>query len=128
MPSCLYLIKFNNFILFFRYIYGGIVNLDNKEAADILNLLVACEKLKLKELYDYFQDYLIEHHQAWLSQNFAFIRQVSFKCSKFTKLQNYWTMAVCEQPEILFNARDFTSIDKEALLSLVLQELFFHLA
>src|SRR5436190_15387636 len=106
----------------FRYIYGGIVNLDNKEAADILNLLIACEKLKLKELYDYFQDYLIEHHQAWLSQNFAFIRQVSFKCSEFTKLQNYWTTTVCEQPEILFNAADFTSIDKEALLSICKNE------
>ena len=87
-----------------------------------MNLLFACEKLKFKELYDYIQDYLIEHHQAWLSQNFAFIRQVSFKCSEFTKLQNYWTTTVCEQPEILFNTNDFTSIDKEALLSLCKNE------
>ncbi|RGB42968.1 hypothetical protein C1646_750341 [Rhizophagus diaphanus] len=34
-----------------NYIYGGTINIDHKEAADILNLLIACEKLKLKELY-----------------------------------------------------------------------------
>ena len=31
-------------------------------------------------------------------------------------------MTVCKQPEILFNADDFTSIDKEALLSLYKNE------
>ena len=106
----------------FRYIYGGIVNLDNKEAADILNLLFACEKLKFNELYDYIQGYLIEHHRDWLSQNFAFIQRVSFKYSEFTKLQNYWMTTVFEQPEILFNTNDFTSINKEALLSLCKNE------
>ena len=87
-----------------------------------MNILIACEKLKLKELYDYIQDYLIEHHQAWLSQNFVLIQQVSFKYSEFTKLQNYWTTTVCEQPEILFNAAVLTSIDKEALLSIYKDE------
>jgi hypothetical protein len=87
-----------------------------------LNLLIACKKLKLKELYDYVQDYLIEHHQTWLFQNFVLIRQVSFKCSEFTKLQNYWTTTVCEQPEILFNSTDFTSIGKEELLSICKDE------
>ena len=113
------------FLLYFRYIYGGIVNLDNIKAADILNILIACEKLKLKELYDYIQDYLIEHHQAWLFQNFVLIQQVSFKYSEFTKLQNYWTTTVREQPEILFNAADFTSIDKEALLSIYKDEFVY---
>ena len=87
-----------------------------------MNLLIACEKLKLKELNDYFQDYLIKHHQTWLFQNFVLIRQMSFKYSEFTKLQNYWTTTICEQPEILFNAADFTSIDKEALLSICKNE------
>ena len=87
-----------------------------------MNILIACEKLKLKELYDYIQDYLIEHHQAWLFQNFVLIQQVSFKYPEFTKLQNYWTTTVCEQPEILFNTDDFTSIDKETLLSIVKNE------
>ncbi|EXX70721.1 hypothetical protein RirG_084880 [Rhizophagus irregularis DAOM 197198w] len=77
-----------------------------------------CEKLKLKELYDYIQDYLIEHRQTWLFQNLFLIQQVSFKYSDFTKLQNYWTTTICEQSEILFNATNFTSVGKEGLLSI----------
>ena len=73
-------------------------------------------------MYDYVQDYL---KQDWLSQNFILIRQVSFKYSEFTKLQNYWTKIVCENPEILlsFNTADFTSVDKETLLFLYEKDL-----
>jgi hypothetical protein len=106
------------FFFFCRYIYGGTIDLDRKEAADVLNLLVVCEKFKLKELYDYIQDFFIKHHQYWIFQNFVLIQQVSFKYSEFSKLQNYWTTIVGEQPEILFNSTDFTSVDKGALLSL----------
>ncbi|RIA97005.1 hypothetical protein C1645_814668 [Glomus cerebriforme] len=115
-------ISVNLFNILIRYIYGGTINIEHKEAAEILNLLVACEKLKLKELYDFIQDYFIENHQAWLFQNFGLIKQISFKYSEFTKLQNYWKKIVCEQPEILFNAIDFTSVDKETLLSLYKME------
>ncbi|GBB88260.1 hypothetical protein RclHR1_01480025 [Rhizophagus clarus] len=115
-------ISVNLFNILIRYIYGGTINIDHNEAADVLNLLIACEKLRLKELYDYIQDYLIVHHQTWLFQNFVLIQQVGFKYSEFTKLQNYWTKTVCEQPEILFNATDFTSIGKEELLSVCKDE------
>jgi hypothetical protein len=110
-----------SFVLF-RYIYGGIIDLDHIEAADIINLLVACEKFKLKDLYDYVQEYLIRHHQSWIFQNFVLIQRFSFKYSDFTKLQNYWVTTACEQPDILFNSNDFTSLDKEALLSICKDE------
>ncbi|CAB4407748.1 unnamed protein product [Rhizophagus irregularis] len=110
------------FDILIRYIYGGIINLDNKKASDILNLLTACGRFKLKELYDYVQQDLIEHHHDWLFQNLFLVQKISFKNSDFTKLQNYWTTTICEQPEILFNATDFTSVDKEALLSICKEE------
>ncbi|RGB42984.1 hypothetical protein C1646_661811 [Rhizophagus diaphanus] len=110
------------FNILIRYIYGGIINLDNKKASDILNLLTACGTFKLKELYDYVQQNLIEHHHDWLFQNLFLVQKISFKNSDFTKLQNYWTTTICKQPEILFNATDFTSVDKEALLSICKEE------
>src|ERR1700722_13229154 len=42
--------------------------------------------------------------------------------TEFTKLQNYCWTIVCEDPEILFNAKDFTSVDKEMLLLLCKME------
>ncbi|CAB5352253.1 uncharacterized protein OCT59_003203 [Rhizophagus irregularis] len=115
-------ISVNAFKILIRYIYGGTIYLDHVEAADVLNLLFACEKLKLYELYDYVQDSFIKHHESWIFQNFVLIQQLSSKYSDFTKLQNYLTTAVCEQPEILFGANNFTSIGKEALLSICKDE------
>ncbi|RIA96989.1 hypothetical protein C1645_871676 [Glomus cerebriforme] len=118
-------ISVNVFNILIRYIYGGDIDLDHKEASDILNFLIVCEKFKLKELYDYVQDYLLEHHQNWLFQNLGLIQKVSFKQSELIKLQNYWTTNICENPEIFFNNNeitDFKSIDKKALLSLYKNE------
>lgn len=89
-----------------------------------MNILIACEKFKLK-LVDYVQCYLIGHHQTWLFQNFTLIQRVSFKYSEFTILQDFWTTTVCAQPEIIFEAADFISIDKELLLSLCRNENFY---
>ncbi|GBC37046.1 hypothetical protein RhiirA5_408622 [Rhizophagus irregularis] len=79
-------ISVNLFNILISYIYGGTINIDHKEAADILNLLMVVKSSSLK--------------------NF------SFKYSDFTKLQNYWTTTICEQSEILFNATNFTSVEK----------------
>ncbi|EXX51858.1 hypothetical protein RirG_257950 [Rhizophagus irregularis DAOM 197198w] len=110
------------FDILISYIYGGIIDLDKKDASDILNLLIACEIFKLKELYDYIQDYLINNYQDWLKQNFALIQQVGSKTSEFTKLQDYWSTTIRKEPKILFNAIDFTTVDKEALLSIYKDE------
>ncbi|GBB97534.1 hypothetical protein RclHR1_00300013 [Rhizophagus clarus] len=115
-------ISVNVFDVLISYIYGGTINIDKKDASEILNLLIACEIFKLKELYDYIQDYLIRNYQDWLKQNFALIQQVSSKTSEFSKLQNYWSTTIRKEPEILFNANDFTSVDKEALLSIYKDE------
>ncbi|CAB4398176.1 unnamed protein product [Rhizophagus irregularis] len=82
-------------ILLVRYIYDGTINIHHERAAVILNLLIACEKSK----------------------------NLNFKYSELTILQDYWIATVCIQPEIIiFEATDFTSIGKEVLLSLYRNE------
>ncbi|GBB88261.1 hypothetical protein RclHR1_01480026 [Rhizophagus clarus] len=115
-------ISVNVFNILVRYIYGGTINIRREEATVILNLLIACEKFKLKELCDNVQNYLTVYHHEWILQNIILIQQVSFKYSEFTLLQDYWSTIVGVQPEIVFEATDFTSIDKEVLLSLYRKE------
>ncbi|RIA96977.1 hypothetical protein C1645_814628 [Glomus cerebriforme] len=115
-------ISANVFDILIRYIYGGAIDLVHEEPTNILNLLSSCEQFKLEELYDQIQNYLIEHHQFWIFQNLVLIQKISFKYTEFTKLQNYWMTIVCEQPEILFDDADFTSVDKATLLSLYKME------
>ncbi len=46
------------FLIFYRYIYGGVLSLNGQDASDILKVLVAADRLILQELVDYLQTYL----------------------------------------------------------------------
>ena len=43
-----------------RYIYGGILSLNEQDVSDILKVLTAADELSLQEIVDYLQKYLIE--------------------------------------------------------------------
>ena len=44
----------------YRYIYGGILSLNEQDTSDILKVLTAADELSLQEIVDYLQKYLIE--------------------------------------------------------------------
>ncbi|CAB4438892.1 unnamed protein product [Rhizophagus irregularis] len=48
------------FIIILKYIYGGIISLNEQESSEIFKLLAAADQLYLQELVDYLQNYLIE--------------------------------------------------------------------
>ena len=47
-------------ISYYRYIYGGIISLNEQDTSDFFKVLVAADVLGLQELVDYLQKYLIE--------------------------------------------------------------------
>lgn len=88
-----------------------------KEIAVILNLLIACEKLKNSVI---MFNIILSNIIKLGSFKFCFNSTSQFKYSEFTILQDYWIATVYIQPEILFEATDF--ISKEVLLSLYRNE------
>jgi len=80
-------LQFKIFNIFLRYIYAGELNLNDKLGEDLLGLLVASDELFLEELFLGDQGYLIEHHAAWLQQNFVFVLHTVFKLSNCKKLK-----------------------------------------
>ncbi|GBC39600.2 BTB/POZ protein [Rhizophagus irregularis DAOM 181602=DAOM 197198] len=53
-----------------KYIYGGILSLDEQETSDILKVLIAADELLLQEIVEYLQNYLIENKSEWIEQHF----------------------------------------------------------
>ncbi|GBC40631.2 BTB/POZ protein [Rhizophagus irregularis DAOM 181602=DAOM 197198] len=58
-----------------KYIYGGIISLNEQDPSEILKVLVAADNLLLQELIDYLQTYLIENKSEWMEQYFELIYQ-----------------------------------------------------
>jgi hypothetical protein len=56
-----------------RYIYGGILSLNEHDTSEILKLLLAANELLLQELVDYLQKYLIENKAEWMERYFELI-------------------------------------------------------
>jgi hypothetical protein len=108
-------------ILFFvnRYIYGGILSLDEQDTSDFLRSLAAADVLHLKELVDYLQKYLIENKSEWMEENFEFVQQISLQSNNLVELQQFCAEFIAKSPEKIFKSNYFASLSEKFLISLI---------
>src|SRR5438270_12577881 len=102
-----------------RYIYGGILLLDEQETSNILKVLVAADELLLHEIVDYLQTYLIENKPNWMEQHFELIYRTSFQSNYLLELQRFCTDFMARFPEKIFKSLDFTSLSEKSLVLLL---------
>ena len=89
--------------IFKRYIYNGIINVDNLDANEILELLEACDELCFNELIDDLQNYLIkERKKEWIQQNINyFYINILSKSQSFDLLQIYFDKEICRHKDYM---------------------------
>ncbi|KAG9293505.1 hypothetical protein G9A89_009229 [Geosiphon pyriformis] len=104
------------------YIYNGEISLDKHGVPTILELLVIADELILENFIEPLEDYLIEHHAKELEKNFATLQKTSFMHDPFKKLQNFCTEIAANNPAIVFNSQDFTSLNENALSSILTRD------
>ncbi|GBB91082.1 hypothetical protein RclHR1_01820014 [Rhizophagus clarus] len=107
------------FQIILNYIYGGKLTLKGYNISDIIEILDVANKLKLQELVDYLQSFLIENKPNWIEKNFNLIYQASHKQDSLLQLKEYCTNLLTEEPEKIFESLDFVSIPEKCLLSLI---------
>ncbi|KAG9305230.1 hypothetical protein G9A89_002385 [Geosiphon pyriformis] len=98
------------FEIILRYIYNGKISLDKHGVLTILELLATTDELILENFIEPLEDYLIEHHAKNLEENFATLQKTSFMHNSFKKLKNFCTEIAVNNPAIVFNSQDFTSL------------------
>ncbi|RIB27666.1 hypothetical protein C2G38_2325355 [Gigaspora rosea] len=109
--------KFFNIII--KYIYGGIVSLENFEVSAKFDLLVAANKLEAAELVKHLQSQLIKDNASWLRLNFSRVYQISFLNKNFEHLQQFCNNILTKHPGIILNSDDFTTLQENALILLL---------
>ncbi|CAB4429978.1 unnamed protein product [Rhizophagus irregularis] len=107
------------FQIVLKYIYGGILSLDEENTSDILKVLIAADELILHELVDYLQTYLIKNKADWLEKHFELIHRTSFQSNNLLELQKFCTEFMAKSPDKIFESLDFTSLPEKSLVSLL---------
>ncbi|RHZ89519.1 hypothetical protein Glove_13g229 [Diversispora epigaea] len=107
------------FDVILKYIYGGIVNLENVETRFIFDLMLATNEFELDELTNKLETQLIDTEASWLKTYFSFIYRTIFNENNFKKLENYCNDIIAKHPSLIFENLDFTSLPESALVSLL---------
>ncbi|RHZ70948.1 hypothetical protein Glove_264g10 [Diversispora epigaea] len=110
------------FDVILKYIYGGIVNLENVETRFIFDLMLAANEFELDELTNKLETFLIDTKTSWLKTHFSYIYRTIFNKNnfkKFKKLENYCNDIIAKHPSLIFENSDFSSLPETALVSLL---------
>ncbi|RHZ89533.1 hypothetical protein Glove_13g144 [Diversispora epigaea] len=107
------------FDVILKYIYGGIVNLENVETRFIFDLMLAANEFELKELANKLEILLIDTKASWLKTYFSLIYRTIFNENNFKNLENYCNDIIAKHPNIIIDSSDFTSLPVSALVSLL---------
>ncbi|GBC03049.1 hypothetical protein RclHR1_04970003 [Rhizophagus clarus] len=107
------------FQIILRYIYGGIISLNEQKPLEILRVLAAADQLLLQELVEHLQNYLLENKFEWMEQYFELIYRTSFQSNFLLELQQFCTNFMAKYPEKVFKSLDFNSISEKSLISLI---------
>src|SRR6266513_6491967 len=105
--------------LFKRYLYNGTININDLKPNETLKLLEACDELKINELIDDLQNYLIVEKKEWIEQNLIYTHKISSHHQLFNVLHNYCSEIINENPEPFLKSNDFTTIEKSMLMAIL---------
>src|SRR2546429_8126583 len=107
------------FHIFKRYMYNGIINIDNLDASEILELLEACDELCFDELIDDLQNFLIKEEKEWIQENLIDIHKILSKYQPFNLLQDYCDGLIYDNAELILKSSDIAIIEKHVFMSIL---------
>ncbi|CAG8648647.1 4378_t:CDS:2 [Ambispora gerdemannii] len=107
------------FELILKYMYTGVVDLDDQLGSDVFELLVAADELEINELINYAQIHLIESKSSWLEENIVTILHAANLHESFKPLKDYSGRILAEDPHFIFRSDDFFLLEESELISLL---------
>src|SRR6266480_2155941 len=102
-----------------RYMYNGIINVDNLDANKILELLEACDELCFDELIDDLQNFLINKEKEWIRENLIDVYKFYSQHQSFNLLQDYCNILFYDNPESWLKSDHVVIIEKPIFISIL---------
>ncbi|RHZ86288.1 hypothetical protein Glove_52g108 [Diversispora epigaea] len=107
------------FEIILKFIYGGIVDIENTDTKTIYELMINSNELELEELSAKLESYLIESKASWLRTHFFFVYHSIFDSNVFTNLKKFYNDIIVKHPNLFFESENFTSLQETALISIL---------
>ncbi|RHZ78593.1 hypothetical protein Glove_159g14 [Diversispora epigaea] len=85
----------------------------------VYELMVNDNELELKELSVKLESYLIESRDSWLRTHFSLVYRSIFDNIQFKDLKKFYNDIIVKYPKMIFDSRDFTSLQETALVSIL---------
>src|ERR1700722_13859223 len=108
------------FFLFVNKVSLYHININNKTGIELLNIMIASNELKLKQLTKVTEDYIIENYQQFLRNDPVAILQIVHYNESFVNLKEFCLEIICSDPKILFNSDKFINLPAP-LLEIILK-------
>ncbi|RGB33205.1 hypothetical protein C1646_761983 [Rhizophagus diaphanus] len=110
-----YIIKIQNitsqaFDAILKYLYTGHININNKTGTELLDIMIASDELKLKQLTKITEDFIIENYQQFLQNDPVGILQIIYYNKSLVNLQEFCLETICSDPKILFDSDKFINL------------------
>ena len=105
--------------IFKRYMYNGIINVDNLDASELLELLEVCDELCFDELIDDLQNFLIKEEKEWIQENLIHAHKFSSQYQSFNLLQDYCETLLYDNAELMLKSCDIAIIEKPMFISIL---------
>ncbi|RHZ67586.1 hypothetical protein Glove_300g126 [Diversispora epigaea] len=107
------------FEIILKYIYGGIVDIENSDTKTVYELMVNANELELEELSVKLESYLIESKASWLKTHFSLIYHSIYDGNEFKGLKKFYNDIIVKHPNLIFESKDFASLQETALISIL---------
>ncbi|GBC07930.1 hypothetical protein RclHR1_00780010 [Rhizophagus clarus] len=111
------------FEILLKYLYTAEIDLSKQEISILLQILIAADELNLQKLIYYIEEYLLENQYDYLRKDPIKILKITFRHEVCSVLRDFCFETICEDPNILFGSKEFLTLDKSLLLSLIKRDI-----
>ncbi|CAG8594108.1 7827_t:CDS:2 [Paraglomus occultum] len=107
------------FEIILKYMYSGSIALEEVDVKEIINLLIATDELLLKELFDYVEDFILEHEREWVEAHVVYVHRSVYQHESCSKLQDFCLKTICKSPHTVFESEEFFSFEQNLLIPII---------
>ncbi|CAG8495985.1 33660_t:CDS:2 [Racocetra persica] len=97
-----------------QYIYDGTIDLTDLDFSDIIFLLLGAHELRLKELCNYIETYVVSQKDL-IKKHISLINRNRKTLANFTRLAVLWRKIIAQDVNI-FSSNDFTTLQRDEFL------------
>ncbi|GES99067.1 BTB/POZ domain-containing protein [Rhizophagus clarus] len=103
------------FEIIMKYIYTGLLHIENNNEIGIFDVAIAADELELLEAFQQLEEILTENKSAWRTKDIIKVCQLDH----FTNLYDFTIELVSNNPKMIFDTEEYLKMEETSLIKLL---------